>query len=53
MLTQRRPIQLAYGILLLVLALRKSAELWRETAGFKGVDLATVLLQDQVLYFLM
>lgn len=32
-------------------SLYKSAEVWRETQGIKGVDLAKVLIQDQVLYY--
>ncbi|KAH8112212.1 hypothetical protein DFH11DRAFT_1745109 [Phellopilus nigrolimitatus] len=42
-----------YGIILMVLALYKAAEHWRETAGFSQFTLVKVLIQDQAIYFIM
>ncbi|KAH8112198.1 hypothetical protein DFH11DRAFT_1511912, partial [Phellopilus nigrolimitatus] len=42
-----------YGIILMILALYKAAEHWRETAGFSKVTLVKVLIQDQAIYFIM
>ncbi|KAH8109867.1 hypothetical protein DFH11DRAFT_891286 [Phellopilus nigrolimitatus] len=42
-----------YGIILMVLALYKAAEHWRETAGFSQFTLVKVLIQDQAIYFVM
>ncbi|KAI5117205.1 hypothetical protein M0805_005175 [Coniferiporia weirii] len=42
---------LAFELLLMILALYKAAEFWRETAGFDGFSLVNMLIQDQALYF--
>ncbi|KAH8109805.1 hypothetical protein DFH11DRAFT_1515051 [Phellopilus nigrolimitatus] len=42
-----------YAIILMVLALYKAAEHWRETAGFSQFTLVKVLIQDQAIYFIM
>ncbi|KAH8104868.1 hypothetical protein DFH11DRAFT_1519336 [Phellopilus nigrolimitatus] len=42
-----------YGIILMVLALYKAAEHWRETGGFSQFPLFQVLIQDQAIYFIM
>ncbi|KAH8109857.1 hypothetical protein DFH11DRAFT_1515127 [Phellopilus nigrolimitatus] len=42
-----------YGIILMVLALYKAAEHWRETGGFSQFPLLKVLIQDQAIYFIM
>ncbi|KAL5504560.1 hypothetical protein ACEPAH_7221 [Sanghuangporus vaninii] len=44
-------IPMAYGLILLVLALYKATEYWRLSSGFKGLHLVRVLIQDQVIYF--
>ncbi|KAL5500904.1 hypothetical protein ACEPAH_9291 [Sanghuangporus vaninii] len=46
-------IPMVYGAVLMVLALYKAAEYWRMSAKLKGSTLVKVLLQDQVLYFLL
>ncbi|THH05848.1 hypothetical protein EW145_g4505 [Phellinidium pouzarii] len=46
-------ISLGYGIILMVLALYKAAVLWKESAGFSGLGLVKVLIQDQAIYFLV
>ena len=47
-----RVIPLAFGVILMALALYKAAEYWRMSAGFKGFTLVKVLIYDQILYFL-
>ncbi|KAH8106515.1 hypothetical protein DFH11DRAFT_1518144, partial [Phellopilus nigrolimitatus] len=42
-----------YELILMALAVYKTAEFWRTSAGFKGLDLVKVLLQDQALYFIV
>ncbi|KAH8109712.1 hypothetical protein DFH11DRAFT_1547994 [Phellopilus nigrolimitatus] len=42
-----------YEIILMVLALYKAAEHWRETAGFSQFTLVKVLIQDQAIYFII
>ncbi|KAH8109181.1 hypothetical protein DFH11DRAFT_1515867 [Phellopilus nigrolimitatus] len=42
-----------YAIILMVLALYKAAEHWRETAGFSQFTLVKVLIMDQAIYFIM
>ncbi|KAH8109865.1 hypothetical protein DFH11DRAFT_891001 [Phellopilus nigrolimitatus] len=42
-----------YAVILMVLALYKAAEHWRETAGFSHFTLVKVLIQDQAIYFIM
>lgn len=37
----------------MILALYKAAEYWRESAGFHGFALVTILVRDQALYFLL
>ena len=46
-----RVILMVYGILLLVLALYKAREIWKESMGFEGLQLIQVLIRDQALYF--
>lgn len=48
-----RAIPLAYGLLLLALAVYKAAEYWRESAGFHGFALVTILVRDQAIYLLL
>ena len=45
-----RSIPLAYGALLLVLALRKAGEFWKLN-GFNGSLLALVIIRDQAFYY--
>jgi len=45
-------IPLAYGTLLTVLALYKARQFWKESAGFKGLNLVKILIRDQAFYFL-
>ena len=47
-----RIIPLAYGALLLALAVPKARDLWRLN-GFSGSGLVFVLIRDQVLYYVM
>ncbi|KAH8106551.1 hypothetical protein DFH11DRAFT_1549884 [Phellopilus nigrolimitatus] len=42
-----------YELILMVLALYKAAEHWRETAGFIQFTLVKVLIQDQAIYFII
>ncbi|KAH8109217.1 hypothetical protein DFH11DRAFT_964304 [Phellopilus nigrolimitatus] len=42
-----------YAIILMILALYKAAEHWRETAGFSQFTLVKVLIQDQAIYFIL
>ncbi|KAH8112208.1 hypothetical protein DFH11DRAFT_513148 [Phellopilus nigrolimitatus] len=42
-----------YETTLMVLALHKAAEHWREMAGFSELTLVKVLIQDQAIYFIM
>ncbi|KAH8112181.1 hypothetical protein DFH11DRAFT_1786727, partial [Phellopilus nigrolimitatus] len=42
-----------YAVILMILALYKAAEHWRETAGFSQFTLVKVLIQDQAIYFIM
>ncbi|KAH8112195.1 hypothetical protein DFH11DRAFT_1745102 [Phellopilus nigrolimitatus] len=44
---------LLYAIILMVLALYKAAQHWRETGGFSQYTLVRVLIQDQAIYFIM
>ena len=46
-----RVVPIAYGTLLLGLALYKAAEYWKASSGFKGFKLVKVLVLDQLLYF--
>ncbi|KAH8112158.1 hypothetical protein DFH11DRAFT_1858205 [Phellopilus nigrolimitatus] len=48
-----RVAAMLYGIILMILALYKAAEHWRETAGFSQFTLVKVLIQDQAIYFIM
>ena len=45
-----RLLPMAYGTLLLVLALIKATEFWKLN-GIRGSRLVWVLIKDQVLYF--
>ena len=47
-----RGILLAYGTLLLVLAVYKARAVWKESAGLKGLEMVKVLIRDQAVYFL-
>ncbi|KAL5476994.1 hypothetical protein ACEPAI_3180 [Sanghuangporus weigelae] len=42
---------MAYGMILLVLALYKAAEFWKLSSGFKGFHLVRILIEDQVIYY--
>ncbi|KAH8109219.1 hypothetical protein DFH11DRAFT_1548514 [Phellopilus nigrolimitatus] len=42
-----------YAIILMILALYKAAEHWRETSGFSQFTLVKVLIQDQAIYFII
>ncbi|KAH8109518.1 hypothetical protein DFH11DRAFT_1515423 [Phellopilus nigrolimitatus] len=44
---------LLYGIILMVLALHKAAQHWRESNGFGHSNLVKVLIQDQAIYFVL
>ncbi|KAL5534893.1 hypothetical protein ACEPAF_2983 [Sanghuangporus sanghuang] len=44
---------MAYGVVLLALALRKAMQYWKMTSGFKTSRLVNVLIQDQIIYFLL
>ncbi|KAH8109192.1 hypothetical protein DFH11DRAFT_1515913, partial [Phellopilus nigrolimitatus] len=48
-----RAVPMVYAVILMVLALYKAAEHWRETAGFSQFTLVKVLIQDQAIYFIM
>ena len=45
-----RSIPLAYGALLLILALYKAREFWKLN-GFTGSRLVVILIRDQALYY--
>ncbi|KAI5114780.1 hypothetical protein M0805_005350 [Coniferiporia weirii] len=45
-------VSLSFELTLMALALYKAAHFWRESAGFNGLELVKVLIQDQVLYFI-
>ena len=47
-----RTLPLAYGALLLILALHKAREFWRQN-GFNGSGLVLVFIRDQSFYFAM
>ncbi|KAH8106516.1 hypothetical protein DFH11DRAFT_1712022 [Phellopilus nigrolimitatus] len=42
-----------YELILMALAVYKAVEFWRTSAGFKGFTLVKVLIQDQILYFIV
>ncbi|OCB89281.1 hypothetical protein A7U60_g3580 [Sanghuangporus baumii] len=44
-------IPLGYGLILLGLALYKTAEHWRMPSGFKGLHLIRVVIQDEIMYY--
>lgn len=44
---------MVYGIMLMVLAIYRAAELWRLSSGFKGSKLVKVLIVDQAIYFVL
>ncbi|KAH8109385.1 hypothetical protein DFH11DRAFT_1515640 [Phellopilus nigrolimitatus] len=46
-------VTLLYAIILMVPALSKAAQHWRESAGFSQFNLLKVLIQDQAIYFLL
>ncbi|OCB87160.1 hypothetical protein A7U60_g5675 [Sanghuangporus baumii] len=46
-------IPMIYGVILMALALYKATEYWRISAGFKGFTLVKVLIQDQIIYFIL
>ncbi|KAH8107484.1 hypothetical protein DFH11DRAFT_1711435 [Phellopilus nigrolimitatus] len=46
-------VTLLYEIILMVLALCKAAQHWREIVGFRQFNLLTVLIQDQAIYFIL
>lgn len=44
---------MAYGLILMVLAVYKATVIWKEDGNFKGMTLVKVLIQDQILYFIV
>lgn len=46
-----RCIPMAYGLFLLLLALYKSATIWKENSGLNHLGLVKVLVRDQAIYF--
>ncbi|KAH8109352.1 hypothetical protein DFH11DRAFT_1861489 [Phellopilus nigrolimitatus] len=46
-------VPMLYATLLMVLALYKAAQHWRELAGFSQFNLLAVLIQDQAIYFIL
>ncbi|KAI5115060.1 hypothetical protein M0805_008818, partial [Coniferiporia weirii] len=42
-----------FELVLMVLALYKAVDFWRESIDFDGVNLAKVLIQDQAIYFFL
>ncbi|KAL5512653.1 hypothetical protein ACEPAG_2919 [Sanghuangporus baumii] len=46
-------IPMAYGAILMILALYNAVEPWKISAGFKGFVLVKVLVRDQALYFIL
>ncbi|KAH8111439.1 hypothetical protein DFH11DRAFT_1613139 [Phellopilus nigrolimitatus] len=44
---------LLFELVMMTLALYKAAQLWKATAGIEGMSLVKVLIQDQVIYFVM
>lgn len=44
---------MVYGLILMGLALYKAAEFWKLSAGFNGFELVKVLIEDQVIYFMV
>ena len=46
-----RAVPMMYGLILLALALYNAAEYWKLSAGFRGLYLVRVLIQDQVLFY--
>ena len=47
-----RTLPLAFGTLLLILALFKATEYWKQN-GFSGSDLVLILIKDQAFYYLL
>ena len=37
----------------MILAVRKAAEYWKMSAGFKGFKLVEVVIKDQIIYFIL
>ncbi|KAH8109392.1 hypothetical protein DFH11DRAFT_1709954 [Phellopilus nigrolimitatus] len=46
-------VPMLYAIILMVLAILKAAQHWRELAGFSQLNLLTVLIRDQAIYFIL
>ena len=44
---------MAYGTILMVLAIYKAAGYWKFSVGFKGFALVKILIRDQALYFML
>lgn len=44
---------MVYGLVLMALALYKAAEYWEMSAGFKSFTLVKVLVEDQIVYFML
>lgn len=42
---------MAFGFVLMVLALYKATVLWKEDGKIEGIGLIKVLIQDQAIYF--
>lgn len=37
----------------MLLSIYKAGKMWNEGSGIKGLDLVKILIQDQILYFLL
>ncbi|EJC99041.1 uncharacterized protein FOMMEDRAFT_161261 [Fomitiporia mediterranea MF3/22] len=46
-------VPVAYGLLLMILAIYKATDYWKLTAGLQGLALVKVLILDQFIYFLL
>lgn len=44
---------MVYAVILMTLAFYKSAEYWRLSGGFNGIELLKVLIIDQAIYFIL
>ena len=53
LLTCCRALQAIFGLLLLILAIYKATEYWKTSTGFNGFHLVRVIVQDQLLYYLL
>lgn len=42
---------MAVGAIMMILVLYKSTVIWKESSGFRGLELVKVVFRDQALYF--